>query len=85
MVPLSSAPFHLWTNCSAALNWTNPPPAVAMRSGPPARPCQERLQNANVGFADAFLAAGAAEERVAVASFDRDFDKLKMPRYEPVA
>jgi hypothetical protein len=45
----------------------------------------ERLQTANVGFADAFLAAGAAEEKVAIASFDRDFDKLKVTRYEPVA
>ncbi len=45
----------------------------------------ERLQTANVGFADAFLAAGAADEKVAIASFDRDFDKLKVTRYEPVA
>ena len=43
----------------------------------------ERLQNANVGFADAFLAAGATEEKVAVVSFDRDFDKLQVERYEP--
>lgn len=42
-----------------------------------------RLQTANVGFADAFLAAGAEEEGVAVASFDRDFDRLKVARYEP--
>lgn len=45
----------------------------------------ERLQTANVGFADAFLAAGAAEEKVPVVSFDRDFDKLKVARYEPAA
>jgi predicted nucleic acid-binding protein len=45
----------------------------------------ERLQSANVGFADAFLAAGAVEEGVAVASFDQDFDKLKVPRFEPTA
>ena len=46
----------------------------------------ERLQTANVGFADAFLAAGAAEETVSVASFDHDFDKFKdVKRYEPAA
>ncbi|HEY3856842.1 MAG TPA: PIN domain-containing protein [Verrucomicrobiae bacterium] len=44
----------------------------------------DELQNSNIGFADAFLAAGAKEEGVAVASFDRDFDKLKVPRYVPV-
>ncbi len=43
------------------------------------------LQNKNVGFADAFLAAVAAEEKLSVASFDRDFDKLNVPRYEPTA
>jgi predicted nucleic acid-binding protein len=43
----------------------------------------ETLQTANIGFADAFLAAGASEEKVSVASFDRDFDKLKVPRFEP--
>jgi predicted nucleic acid-binding protein len=42
-----------------------------------------RLQTANVGFADAFLAAGAEEEGVEVASFDRDFERLKVARYEP--
>jgi predicted nucleic acid-binding protein len=45
----------------------------------------ERLQSSNVGFADAFLAAGAEEEKVAVASFDRDFEKLRITRYEPTA
>jgi len=46
----------------------------------------ERLQSAKVGFADAYLAAGAEEEKVAVASFDRDFDKFKsVRRYEPAA
>ncbi len=45
----------------------------------------ERLQTANIGFADAFLAAGAAEEKVPVVSFDRDFDKLKVARFEPTA
>ena len=44
----------------------------------------KRLQTTTVGFADAFLAAGAAEESVSVASFDRDFDKFKdVTRYEP--
>ena len=44
------------------------------------------LRTANVGFADAFLAAGAVEEKVAVVSFDRDFDKLKgVTRYGPPA
>ena len=45
----------------------------------------ERLQNVNVGFADAFLAAGASEDNVEVVSFDRDFDKLSVTRYEPPA
>jgi len=46
---------------------------------------KERLQSANVGFADAFLAAGALEENVRVVSFDHDFDKLNAPRCEPPA
>ena len=45
----------------------------------------ERLQTANVGFADAFLAAGATEGKVVVASFDRDFDKMQVARFEPTA
>ena len=46
----------------------------------------ERLRGANVGFADAFLAAGGAEEKVAIASFDRDFDKFPdVQRFEPKA
>jgi predicted nucleic acid-binding protein len=46
----------------------------------------KRLQATNVGFADAFLAAGAAEENIAIASFDRDFDKFKdIKRFEPKA
>lgn len=45
----------------------------------------ERLQKTNVGFADAFLAAGGAEEGVPVATFDRDIDKFKdVTRFEPV-
>ena len=44
----------------------------------------ERLRATNVGFADAFLAAGGAEENVAVASFDRDLDKFTdVKRFEP--
>lgn len=43
-----------------------------------------RLQTANIGFADAYLAAGAEQESISVASFDRDFDKFKnVTRYEP--
>lgn len=46
----------------------------------------EFLRTTNVGFADAFLAAAAEDEEVAVASFDRDFDKFKnITRYEPTA
>jgi len=46
----------------------------------------ERLRGTNVGFADAFLAAGGAEENVAVASFDRDLDKFPdVKRFEPAA
>jgi predicted nucleic acid-binding protein len=44
----------------------------------------DRLQTVNIGFADAYLAAGAAEEKVSVVSFDRDFDKLAdIVRYDP--
>jgi predicted nucleic acid-binding protein len=44
----------------------------------------ERLRATNVGFADAFLAAGGAEENVAIASFDRDLDKFRdVRRFEP--
>ena len=44
----------------------------------------ERLQKANVGFADAFLAAGGAEQGVPVATFDRDLVKFKdVTRFEP--
>jgi predicted nucleic acid-binding protein len=45
----------------------------------------ERIRTANVGFADAFLAAGGAAENVPVLSFDRDLDKFKdVQRVEPV-
>lgn len=40
------------------------------------------LQTSRVGFADAYLAA-ASEEKLTVASFDADFDKLRVTRYEP--
>jgi predicted nucleic acid-binding protein len=43
----------------------------------------QRLQTANIGFTDAYLAAGATEENLPVASFDRDFDKLGVTRHEP--
>ena len=43
----------------------------------------ERLKTSNVGFADAFLAAAACSGNLSVASVDRDFDKMKVPRYEP--
>ena len=44
----------------------------------------ESLQKTNIGFADAFLAAGGADEVVLVASFDRDLDKFKdVTRFEP--
>jgi len=45
----------------------------------------ERLQSTNVGFSDAYLAAAAEEEKLQVASFDTDFDKLRVARYEPKA
>ena len=46
----------------------------------------ERLKNANVGFADAYLAASGAEEGIPIVSFDRDFDKFKdVKRFEPAA
>ena len=41
------------------------------------------LQAASVGFSDAYLAAAASEEKLTVASFDADFDKLRVARYEP--
>jgi predicted nucleic acid-binding protein len=43
----------------------------------------ERLQTINVGFSDAYLAAAAEQENLQVASFDTDFDKLRLARYEP--
>ena len=44
----------------------------------------KRCQDRNVHFADAYLAAAAAETKHAIASFDRDFDKFKdVRRVEP--
>ncbi len=44
------------------------------------------LQTSNIDFADAYLIASAQGEKLAIASFDRDFDKFKdVTRYEPVA
>ena len=45
----------------------------------------ERLQTTNVGFSDAYLAAATEQEKLTVASFDADFDKLRVARYEPQA
>jgi predicted nucleic acid-binding protein len=57
---------------------------VKVRDGSQVFSALERLQTVNVGFADAFLAAVGAEEKVAVASFNRDLDKFKdIERFEP--
>jgi len=45
----------------------------------------EWLQTSGVGFSDAYLAAVASEEQLTVTSFDADFDKLRVARYEPTA
>jgi len=45
----------------------------------------EWLQTSSVGFSDAYLAAVASEEQLTVTSFDADFDKLHVARYEPTA
>lgn len=46
----------------------------------------ERLQTTNVDFADAYLAAGAAEEEALVVSFDHDLDKFKdITRLDPIS
>ena len=45
-----------------------------------------RLKNTNVGFADAYLAANGAGQGIAIASFDRDFDKFKdVKRFDPAS
>lgn len=57
---------------------------VRVRDGIQVFAALKRLESANVGFADAFLAAGAADEGIPVASFDRDFDKFgDVERFEP--
>ena len=59
---------------------------MKLRDASPVLAALARLQTANVGFADAYLAAGAAEEKLPIASFDRDFDKFKdVTRHEPGA
>jgi predicted nucleic acid-binding protein len=61
-------------------------PGLKIRDGSQVFSALERLRTANVGFADAFLAAGGAEENVAVASFDRDLEKFRdVKRFEPTA
>ena len=45
----------------------------------------QRFHDQNVGFADAYLAAGGVETGQRVVSFDRDFEKFKdVTRYEPI-
>jgi predicted nucleic acid-binding protein len=59
-------------------------PGLKIRDAAQVFSALERLRATNVGFADAFLAAGGAEENVAVASFDRDLDKFPdITRFEP--
>jgi predicted nucleic acid-binding protein len=61
-------------------------PGLRIRDAAQVFSALERLRATNAGFADAFLAAGGAEENVAVASFDRDLDKFQdVRRFEPVA
>ncbi|MGA2543333.1 MAG: PIN domain-containing protein [Verrucomicrobiota bacterium] len=61
-------------------------PGLKIRDSTQVFSALERLLTANVGFADAFLAAGGAEENVPVASFDRDLDKFRdIKRFEPTA
>lgn len=59
-------------------------PGLRVRDSAQVFSALERMRTANVGFADAFLAAGGAEDNVAVASFDRDLDKFRdVKRFEP--
>ncbi len=61
-------------------------PGVKLREAKQVLTALMRLQTASVGFADAYLASCSAEEKVPVASFDRDFDKFKdVSRHEPTA
>ena len=44
----------------------------------------ERVQKTGIHLVDAYLAASAAESKLAVASFDRDLDKFQdVTRFEP--
>jgi len=58
---------------------------VKLRDGSSVLTALGWLQTSNVGFADAYLAAVAGDERLTVASFDADFDRLRVARYEPTA
>ena len=58
---------------------------VKLRDGNSVLTALKWLQTSNVGFSDAYLAAEASEEKLIVASFDSDFDKPRVARYEPVA
>jgi len=57
---------------------------VKLRDGDQVFTALQILRTVNIAFADAFLAAGASHEKLPVASFHRDFDKLKgVTRFEP--
>ena len=57
---------------------------VKLRDGDQVFTALQILRTVNIAFADAFLAASASQEKVPVASFDHDFDKLKgVTRFEP--
>jgi predicted nucleic acid-binding protein len=58
---------------------------VKLREASPVLATLELLRTCNVGFSDAYLAALAVEEKLTVASFDADFDKLRVARYDPTA
>jgi len=61
-------------------------PGLKIRDAAQVFSALERLGTTQPGFADAFLAAGGAQENVAVASFDRDLDKFPdIKRFEPAA
>jgi predicted nucleic acid-binding protein len=56
---------------------------IRVRDGSVVFGALQRLQSTNVGFADALLAAAAEEDGIAVASFDKDFDRLGIRRHDP--
>jgi predicted nucleic acid-binding protein len=61
-------------------------PGVRLHEKARLRDALERHRDNNVHFADAYLAATAAELEIAVASFDRDLDRFKdIRRVEPKA